>query len=312
MYKAPDRSQWTGRNDEESKGQLWHHRIELWDLNTDSGFGKGVSLLGFESDEGVERNLGRIGAVEGPTSIRQSLGGLVFSGEGKVYDAGNVKVEGKNLESGQAALAKCIERILTDGQFPLLIGGGHEISYGHIKGVLSFLGEGSKVGVINFDPHFDLRAYPNGSHSGSWARQLFDEHQNFNYFPIGINESVNIQSMFDLMREKDQGFITMDELLGESRDELQAKIEWFISSMDKACITLDLDVFSAGIAPGVSALNPYGAHVEHIKPLFQGVMNSGKVISADIAEMNPKYDDGRTSKLAAFFVNLITGLSLQT
>ena len=58
------------------------------------------------------------------------------------------------------------------------------------------------------------------------------------------------------------------------------------------CLTLDLDVFSVGIAPGVSAVNPYGAFPQHIRPLIGEIMRSGKLVSFDTAEMNPAFDDG--------------------
>ncbi|WP_421763355.1 formimidoylglutamase [Ekhidna sp.] len=301
MYRPGNQSIWKGRQDPGSVRDVWHQVVQTADLNAQ--IPDGFCFLGFCSDVGVKRNLGRVGAVDGPDAIRKAMVNLAvhFDENIKLTDVGDLVVSGEQLENAQRELARYIEAILKHGSFPILMGGGHEISYAHGKGVLDTF-PNEKVGIINFDPHFDLRAYPQGAHSGSWAHQLFDEFENFHYLPIGINEAVNISSMFELMRNKNQSFISIDELLGESEEDLLARISYFIDQMDKVCITLDLDVFSAGVAPGVSAVNPYGALPHHIKPLMNKILQSEKVVSFDVAEMSPKHDDGRAAKLAASFV----------
>lgn len=301
MYKPGSKSIWKGRQDPGSVRDVWHQVVEVADVNT--AIPEGICFLGFCSDVGVKRNQGRVGAVEGPDAIRRALVNLAihFDESLRLWDVGNVVVSGDKLSEAQHELARYVAAIVKTNAFPILLGGGHEISYAHCKGVLDAYPQ-KKIGVINFDPHFDLREYPQGVHSGSWARQLFEEYDNFQYLPIGINEAVNIAPMFELMREKGQSFISMEELLTESTEDLLARIKYFVDQMDAVCITLDLDVFSAGIAPGVSAANPYGALPHHIKPLMSEALKSDKVVSFDVAEMSPTYDDGRTAKLAASFI----------
>lgn len=301
MYKPGNKAIWKGRQDPGSVRDVWHQVVEVADLN--ANVPDGACFLGFCSDVGVKRNLGRVGAVEGPDAIRKAMVNLAihFGENKKLTDGGDVVVSGDQLENAQKELARYVKVMLEQSAFPILLGGGHEISYAHGKGALDAF-PGQKIGMINFDPHFDLRKYPQGPHSGSWARQLFEEHENFHYLPIGINEAVNIAPMFELMRERNQSFISMEELLEESKEELLARIDYFMDQMDRICITLDLDVFSAGVAPGVSAANPYGTLPHHIKPLMNEILKSDKVVSFDVAEMSPKYDDGRTAKLAASFI----------
>ena len=301
MYKPGNKSIWKGRQDTGSVRDVWHQVVEVGDLN--ANIPQGVCFLGFCSDVGVKRNSGRVGAVDGPDAIRKAMVNLSihFDEQMHLTDVGDVVVSGDQLENAQKELAGYTLVMFKGESFPILLGGGHEISYAHGKSVVDAF-PGKKIGMINFDPHFDLRQYPQGTHSGSWARQLFEESPNLHYLPIGTNEAVNIQPMFDLMREKNQSYITMEELLGESMEELTAQINYFMDSVDHVCITLDLDVFSAGVAPGVSAANPYGALPHHIKPLMNGILKSDKVVSFDVAEMNPEFDDGRTAKLAAGFI----------
>lgn len=311
MYKPGNKSIWKGRQDPGSVRDVWHQVVQVGDLNAQ--IPKGFCFLGFCSDVGVKRNLGRVGAVEGPDAIRKTLVNLAihFDEKTKLTDVGDVVVSGDQLENAQMEFARYTTSMVKKGAFPILLGGGHEISYAHGKGVLDAF-PNEKIGMINFDPHFDLRKYPQGPHSGSWARQLFEESGSFHYLPIGINEAVNIAPMFELMREKNQSFITIEELLRESEEDLVARIDYFEDQMDRVCVTLDLDVFSAGVAPGVSAANPYGALPHHIKPLMNKILQSEKVVSFDVAEMSPEYDDGRTAKLAASFIyDVVNTIPLQ-
>ncbi|MEO1254538.1 MAG: formimidoylglutamase, partial [Bacteroidota bacterium] len=301
MYRKGNLSLWSGRQDSRSFRDLWHQIVEVADLNTEvpSSF----IFLGFCSDVGVKRNQGREGAVEGPYAIRKAMVNLAihFDEKTALTDAGDVVVSGDHLEIAQEELTGYITKIFSAKSFPILLGGGHEISYAHGKSVLDAF-PGKKIGMINFDPHLDLRSYQQGPHSGSWARQLIEASEQFLYLPIGINPAVNIASMFEFLRQKNQTFISMEELLNDDHEELLAKINYFIDQIDILCITLDLDVFSACVAPGVSAANPYGVLPHHLKPLIKDILKSDKLKSFDVAEMNPKYDDGRTAKLAASFI----------
>ena len=80
--------------------------------------------------------------------------------------------------------------------------------------------------------------------------------------------------------------------------------EPFDFAQDRLCdhiyVTIDLDGFSSAYAPGVSAASPMGFSPYMVLECLKTIIGSGKLISLDIAEMNPKYDiDGQTAKLAA-------------
>ena len=84
------------------------------------------------------------------------------------------------------------------------------------------------------------------------------------------------------------------------------ELRYFISKVDYLYLTIDLDVFSAATAPGVSAPAARGISYECIEqllqPIFQAKNSAGKrkLLLADIAEYNPDFDiDNQTAKLAA-------------
>jgi formiminoglutamase len=68
-------------------------------------------------------------------------------------------------------------------------------------------------------------------------------------------------------------------------------------------MSICLDVFSAAVAPGVSASQPLGVMPWDIISFVRQLASSGKVVSCDIAELSPRYDvDHQTAKLAAILI----------
>ena len=81
------------------------------------------------------------------------------------------------------------------------------------------------------------------------------------------------------------------------------KINGFIEKVDDLYITVDLDVFSASIAPGVSAPAVKGIDLSVFDPLLEAIKKTGKIKVFDVAECNPRFDlDNRTAKLAAYII----------
>lgn len=279
----------------------FHQVVRPIDLGNAKNLPEGMVLIGFESDEGVRRNEGRLGAKKGPNAIFKSLGNLAIHWDPSaipIYHAGYVKCEGENLEDASKELQEQIAHILSEGHFPIALGGGHEISYPHMSAARDHA-KGS-FGIINLDTHFDLRTYEEGQHSGSWARQVFDDDpNNFDYLPIGINPTVNHRGMFDWMKSRDQDLILLEDLQEGLSEEIINRLDMFLAKIDCVGLTLDLDVMSAAYAPGVSAIAPFGITPQLSWEIIAHILKSGKVLSVDIAELNPKHDDGRTAKLAA-------------
>ena len=311
MYQAPDMTLWRGRINPEKSDLLWHQIIQSLDMTNDIWSPEAkinVALLGFASDEGVRRNFGRVGASQGPEKIRKTCTGLAVhfdNEERSITDAGNVICNGQNLEAASKMLSEKALKLLQNGYFPIVIGGGHETSYPHFKGIRKYIGTNARIGIINFDAHFDMRSYENGAHSGSSFRNLMDdavrEQQSFHYLPIGIRQESNIPSLFEVMRDNQQGYILLEEVQKEM-PEVEEKIKDFISAMDRVYLTIDMDCFPAAYAPGVSAAAPDGMLPSEVQSLVRIIFDSGKVISMDVVETNPELDDGRTAKLAATLI----------
>jgi formiminoglutamase len=280
--------------------------------------------VGFESDEGVARNQGRRGAAQGPNALRSALANLASPPKVQLYDAGNITCEGQapdlkveqNLEEAQQQYANEVEAILTAGGQPIGLGGGHEIGWASFLGTQQYLQKhqpNTRLGIINFDAHFDLRNPQPITSSGTPFRQaqqwIQANNQSFQYTVIGLNPSANTQALFDFAQSQNVQWVN-DTNCGETDIEtIMSNLETWLKNIDALYLTVCLDVFPAGDAPGVSAPAALGVQplvvlklISRIKALLKTM---GKpLIMADVAELNPGLDvDGKTAKLAARIVH---------
>ncbi len=82
-----------------------------------------------------------------------------------IYDLGNIRCEGDALEQAQQECAQVIQQNLPHAR-AIVLGGGHEPAWATFQGLAQhFLTTGVKqprIGIINLDAHFDLRAFESG------------------------------------------------------------------------------------------------------------------------------------------------------
>lgn len=297
---------WTGRDDGPgTEHRRWHHAV-----NTAQAGTPGIALLGFRSDEGVRRNKGRVGAVDGPASIRSALAPMAAPAELLVHDLGDTSVADGNLEDGQERLGAAVRQALDAGHLPVVLGGGHETAFGSYTGLrASQLGQGRRIGIINLDAHFDLRAGPLPS-SGTPFRQVAETERalghEFGYAVVGISQPGNTEALFQTARELGVSYL-LDEECTESRTEhVRQFTQDFIDSMDVVYLTIDLDVLPAYVAPGVSAPASYGVPLSVVLEVCRQLARSPKLAVVDVVELNPRFDvDSRTARTAARLIHTI-------
>nr|MBC7612989.1 formimidoylglutamase [Pseudopedobacter sp.] len=316
FYKTIPNQLWTGRNDgDEVNVQRWHQRINVVDLSKEKlpqllPSKNGIAIAGFACDEGVKRNKGRVGAKNGPLEIRKSCVNFPVHFDEKVsfIDVGDIVCDSPNLEESQNAFSSLIFDLLKAGYTPLLFGGGHEITFPHYSGIRKFLAlekKHSKLGVINFDAHFDLRKpEESGANSGTgfWqiAQHCKKNQLDFLYLPIGIQSKSNTSLLFETAKQ-----LKVETLIFEdcdfSDEAFYSSLSKFLKKTDFIQLTIDLDVFQMVFAPGVSAPAVTGIfpNIRFFKVLKK-IFESGKVLSFDISELNPNHDINHcTARLAA-------------
>ncbi|MCL6274693.1 formimidoylglutamase [Muricauda sp. 2012CJ35-5] len=313
-YSNPDSNNWQGRIS--NKSLYLHEKVKCVPLmEVPEPPKKSIALLGYACDEGVKRNQGRVGAEYGPDVIKKSLAKMPnhLPSTVQLYDAGNITCPDGDMEAAQNALSTGVTSLLDKKHFPIVLGGGHDVAYGHYHGIKKHLDskqQGQSIGIINFDAHFDLRQNGNNNNSGTPFYQIAMENKaeeiNFNYLCLGIRKDANDRNLFQTAKELDVNFVLSDTFQIQFLSEINTWINAFIKTVDKVYVTIDLDGFSSAYAPGVSAPSPMGFTPHIAVECLKTIMASGKLISVDFAEMNPKFDnDGQTAKLAASLVHHI-------
>ena len=199
--------------------------------------------------------------------------------------------------------------LLKDGQFTVGLGGGHEITFASYCGIAKVLGTDAhwSLGCLNIDAHFDLRDADQASSGTGFAQIARSEAaagRTFRYAAVGISEASNTKVLFDRAEELGvQVLLDVDCHLGNI-DTVRSFVADFAGSVDHLYLTIDLDALPASVAPGVSAPAGYGIGLEVVRAIVVAAATSGKLIHADIAELNPDFDiDQRTARTGARLVN---------
>jgi len=268
-----------------------------------------VCFVGFPSDDGVKQNLGRVGSATAPNIIRNKMLSMPKIKNLKLYDAGNIPKKDQALNDHQLSYANKISDIISKKCLPIGLGGGHEIAYGTFCGVKNTQKNDTKIGIINFDAHLDMRPYDKGTSSGTMFKQIADENKKFHYLPIGIQTIGNTQRLFCIAKEHNISIITFEDTINKQLIDLEKSILNFIDEVDVIYLTFCMDVFDISDAPGVSAPSAVGIDKRLVLKLLQTICSSKKIVAVDFAEVNPSLDiDERTSRLVAYLVHYILNL----
>ena len=309
MWQSADPSLWQGRVDAEEgeDAQRWHQQMKILRVDP-SANPPGSVLLGFACDDGVRRNQGRPGAAAAPTALRKALANLAWHQESPVYDGGDVHCRDDALEAAQFVLGTHVAAALAAGHRPLVIGGGHEVAWGSWQGVATWARAQAKetaprLGIINFDAHFDLRS-GEMSTSGTPFRQISEDCQThgwpFHYACLGVARTANTAALFARAAELRACWLEDDQLAPWQLDSARAVLAEFLDKVDAVHLSVDLDVLPAATVPGVSAPAARGVELAVVEVLIDQVLASGKLILAEIAELNPAFDiDNRSARVAA-------------
>lgn len=301
-HKPTSQQMWTGRVDStENQNQFrWHQNVKCTDDAKSS-----IVLAGFACDEGVKRNQGRVGAASGPAHMRKHLANLAwhFDRKIKVHDVGNIACTDGHLEEARSEYTELLAKLYSQKNFVIGLGGGHEIAQPHGLALYQAFPK-AKIGIINFDAHFDLRPLNHGvAHSGSPFLELAHHckitKRKFQYCCVGIQPASNTNFLFETAKQLRTTYVTAQEFRVNFKKS-QSTIRQFIKSCDRIYLTICLDVLGVAFAPGVSAPSPLGFSPQELLSGLDVVIKSKKVIGLDVAELAPNLDcDDMTAKLAA-------------
>ncbi|MGE4158034.1 MAG: formimidoylglutamase [Planctomycetota bacterium] len=261
-----------------------------------------VVIVGCPQDEGVRRNMGRLGSAEAPRAIRAALYRATdFDPDRRltVFDLGDVDTAG-TLEAVHARLHTVARDVLASGKRLVVLGGGNDISHPDASALRSIA---SPVLAFNIDTHFDVRADAQ-MNSGTAYRRLLEEGvlEGEHFYEMACQDFANSPVYERYLKERGVTLWSLEEIRRETPTAVLGNII-NRSTAPLIFFGFDMDSVRSADAPGVSAPSPTGLSAEEAMEIARLAGQEPRARLFEITEMNPKYDiDGRTARLAALMV----------
>ena len=153
-----------------------------------------------------------------------------FSQEVKLFDVGDVICKDCTLSESQELLSIVIQKVLNLNLFPIVLGGGHEVSFGNYMGILNYLSQEIQepnIGIINFDAHFNLRSYSQVTSSGTMFRQIADicsdRKLKYSYLCIGVQKHSNTIELFKTANRLGAEYMLAKDIIDCDNEKLMNK-----------------------------------------------------------------------------------------
>lgn len=201
---------------------------------------------------------------------------------------------------GEARVAQAVAGSLNTHKILVALGGDNSITYSVAAGLYPDL---SKVGLITFDAHHDLR---DGISNGSPIWRLIEAGlPGKNIVQIGLSDFANSGPY--AKRAKDAGITTIHraELRDRKMSDVVAQaIEIAGANGREIYVDIDVDVCDRSVAPACPASVPGGISADELRQAANLVARDSRVRAIDITEIDAANDaaDGRTVRLAALLV----------
>ncbi|WP_034257794.1 formimidoylglutamase [Altibacter lentus] len=218
-------------------------------------------------------------------------------------DALNTQRLGSLVSNIDVKVSEVVTSIIKAGKIPILIGGGHNNSYGNLKG--ASLALGAPVNCINFDAHTDFRALEH-RHSGNGFSYAFNEGYLGKYFIFGLHQNYTSQSVFDAMKKhKDRiQFARFDSLLQENNSSFEGFLQEAANFCGTSPFGLELDM-DAIAEMGSSAQSPCGFSVMEARSFVRYFAAKGHCSYIHICEGNPSKESfaNQVAKTIAYLIS---------
>lgn len=201
---------------------------------------------------------------------------------------------------GETDIKKINDKIfkLSKSKIGIFLGGDHSITYGLFK---SFAEDNKDAGLVIFDAHPDVYHTFEVATHGDWLKYLIDEKviAPENVMVIGVRNADPKE--LDYFKIKKIRHVMMHNI--QSVELTCDSIMEFANRFKSFYLSIDIDVVDPAFAPGTGYAEPCGLTSREILYFVKRLKLLKGLKSADIVEVNPKYDvNNITSKLAARLV----------
>jgi agmatinase len=250
----------------------------------------------------------RPGSRFGPARIREASIGLEEYSpymdkhleEVAYHDAGDILFPFGNAEKSLELIEQYVDKLLSDGKFPLGLGGEHLVTWPILKAMHRKYPD---LALIHIDAHADLRTEYEGetlSHSTP-VRKACDLLGPENVFSFGIRSGMREE--FEFARTSG---MTLEKF--EVLEPLKKHLPKLYGR--NVYVTIDIDVLDPAYAPGTGTAEAGGISSKELLDAIVLIAKSDvNVVGADLVEVAPPYDPTEQTAIAAskFIREIILG-----
>lgn len=283
-------------------------------------------LFGIPEDIGVRANCGRPGTASAWESAIGSIANIQhnrFCKGSQILVLGHLNVceEMKEVEhlnfndvDDRTKLSQLVERIdkevshiifniIKSGKTPIIIGGGHNNSYGNIKGTA--LAKGKAINAINFDAHSDFRILE-GRHSGNGFSYAFEEGFLKKYFIFGLHENYTSKSVLDIIKKTVDRvrYVTYDSINVRKEKQFNQELALAAEFIQNDCFGIEIDLDAIPNIPS-SAMTLSGFSIEELRQFVTFFGKNKNAAYLHICEGAPDLDEGKNNHLVGKLIGYL-------
>ena len=264
-----------------------------------------IAILGIPFDAGTSY---RPGARFGPQAIRQASRHLRTQYhpsydtepfiEQQVADAGDITCNPFNILESVEQIQTAATEMLGNVNSIISLGGDHTIALPLLRAVNHHFGP---VALVHFDAHLDTwdtyfgAPYTHGTpFRRAGEEKLFLDHASMH---VGIRGP--LYSRNDLINDEELGFkvVHCDEFQTEGVEHVIRRIKERVGN-NSIYLSIDIDVLDPAHAPGTGTPEIAGMSSRELVNVLRGLAGLN-IISADVVEVAPAYDQAELTSLAA-------------
>jgi agmatinase len=274
-----------------------------------------VAILGAPFDMGTTY---RAGCRFGPQAIRRISAlydsysvdmAVDLEEELDLVDLGDVFVIPSNLEKSFDQIDRAVSWVVSEGVFPVVLGGDHSIGYPDVRAIAPHID--GRVGIIHLDRHLDIqeRDMDERMHTTPWFHATNIENAPpANLVQMGIGGWYGSRPGVKVARDRRTTVLTItdiEEVGVERAAEVALEVAW--KDADAVFLSFDIDSVDAGFVPGTGSPEPGGLLPREALKLLRLIAREG-ICGMEVVEVSPPYDvSDMTAQLACRAVMDVLG-----
>ena len=180
-------------------------------------------------------------------------------------------------------LKKRNERIVTEGHFPVILGGEHSLTWAAVRGVSDSIGQ--KIGIVQVDAHADLRdSYQGRVHSHASVMNLLvqDGHR---------LASIGVRAICEEEKKTREKYSVFFQDAGELVRANVSSIDLPTDFPEFVYLSFDLDGLDPSVMPAVGTPVPGGLSYYQSIDLVKSTLKGRTCVGMDLVELSPSQAD---------------------